>query len=205
MQTNIPVVSLYSQTCNHNATMMTTHDASSVLTPLTFASSTDGDTIAQLRADKADLQRKLTERDKKLQTIQECIRSTSAITHGAGKGSHAKLMKGTASPAIKGAISIVEFYINNEVWEKTKMLPQNWERWSEKRKSVCQMFMKRVASATELIPEILWHIYLVPSISEIFVNHRTNRNTYSKKIFYGKNYGNYRIDLTEPQLTLNFN
>ena len=70
MQTNIPVVSLYSQICDHDSTIMTAPNTMSVLTPSTFASSTDGNTIAQLRADKADLQRKLTERDKKLQTIQ---------------------------------------------------------------------------------------------------------------------------------------
>jgi len=128
------------------------------------------------------------EQKRKMLVYEESLKKLLRIVADGGVGTDFKQIKKNASAEIQAALTTVQCYINGCVWYRVKMLPNDWVKWKEAPRSVCQSLIRRVRT---LIPswwmdEVFWHVYLVPTTRSIYINNRTNTTATLKLIFKGK-------------------
>ena len=121
------------------------------------------------------------EQKRKMLVYEESLKKLSRIVANGGVGTDLRQIKKTGGAEIEAALTAVQCYINGCVWYRVKFLPNDWVKWNEAKRSVCQMLISRVTT----LMKVFWHVYLVPTTRSIYINNRTNTTATLKLIFKG--------------------
>jgi hypothetical protein len=65
-------------------------------------------------------------------------------------------------------------HVKTAGWEKNKILPSGWYKWSTAKNSVCSHFMSKVNLENDECGLILWESQIVIAINTVLKNKRTN-------------------------------
>jgi len=65
-------------------------------------------------------------------------------------------------------------HVKTAGWEKNKILPSGWYKWSTEKNSVCSHFMSKVNLENDECGLILWESQIVIAINTVLKNKRSN-------------------------------
>ena len=65
-------------------------------------------------------------------------------------------------------------HVKTAGWEKNKILPGNWFKWSTDKKSVCSHYMSKVNLGNDEYGLILWESQIVIALNTVLKNKRSN-------------------------------
>ena len=67
-------------------------------------------------------------------------------------------------------------YLQKAVWPTYKMLPKNWSKWRDDKRSLCHMILNKVAVLVGVDPKSYWEAMLLGITNDKYCSLRSNFN-----------------------------
>ena len=161
-----------------------------IIPTMVSAATNNDDTVEGLRGKMLEMERVIHAKDKTIALYEQQIKAMSKVTGNIGVNNHASLseIKKRADNEIHDALAMISFYVNSNVWSRTKFFPDRWEEWNTNPKSACQCLMEHCKRSLpkHWLHMVFWHLYAVPLSNTCLISKRTNSVAGMKIIFKGE-------------------
>ena len=126
-------------------------------------------------------------RDLEAQII-ECNKSKYGKISSYGQRGKNILLKSKNTLSTQDLINqgVVEAFLRESVWPRTKLLPKNWTTWREEKNSLCQMILKKVSVPVGIDGRMYWESMLLSMTNAKFSSLRSNFKQEIFKQFQGE-------------------
>jgi hypothetical protein len=78
--------------------------------------------------------------------------------------------------------------VREAIWPGNKMLPKNWSKWRDDKRSLCQMILKKVALPLAVNGKSFWEAMILAITNDKFCSLRANFMQELFEQFQGKFY-----------------
>jgi hypothetical protein len=82
----------------------------------------------------------------------------------------------------------VTSYVREAIWPGNKILPKNWSKWRDDKRSLCQMILKKVAVPLGVDGKSYWEAIILGNTNNKFCSLRANFKQELFEHFQGKFY-----------------
>ncbi len=65
-------------------------------------------------------------------------------------------------------------YVREAIWPGNKMLPKNWSKWRDDKRSLFQMILKKIALPVGVDGKLYWKVMLLGLTNDKFCSLRAN-------------------------------